>query len=41
MHGLDTDSRFEAKRIIDAHITGGALDDDDDDDGDFESSPAF
>jgi MoxR-like ATPase len=40
LDGLDADSRFEAKRVIDAHLTGGALDDDDEDD-DFESTPAF
>jgi hypothetical protein len=31
LDGLDADSRFEAKRIIDGHITGGAVSDDDDD----------
>jgi hypothetical protein len=25
--GLDSDNRFEAKRLIDAHVTGGALED--------------
>jgi len=30
LDGLDGDSRLEAKRLIDAHITGGALSDEDD-----------
>jgi MoxR-like ATPase len=30
LDGLDADSRFEAKRIIDGHITGGAVSDDED-----------
>lgn len=41
LHGLDADSRFEAKRVIDSHITGGSLNDDDGDEEDFDSSPAF
>lgn len=27
LDGLDADNRFEAKRLIDAHVTGGSLDD--------------
>jgi MoxR-like ATPase len=35
LDGLDTDSRLEAKRLIDSHIEGGALDLDEDDGDDW------
>ena len=31
LDGLDGDNRFDAKRLIDTHIVGGAMDDSDDD----------